>query len=84
MCEREGVKDRERERERGMMRLSKRSENGCNHKDRINVIHFDYEQTALKNVQTWNVRRWFGGYFNIGSLSVKKWMIQIVFRDEEL
>jgi len=34
---------RERERERGMMRLSKRSENGCNHKDRINVIHFDYE-----------------------------------------
>jgi len=31
------------ERERGMMRLSKRSENGCNHKDRINVIHFDYE-----------------------------------------
>jgi hypothetical protein len=31
------------DRERGMMRSSKRSENGCNHKDRINVIHFDYE-----------------------------------------
>ena len=70
MCVRE--RKRARERERGMMRLSERSENGCNHKGRVNVFHFDYEHTALRNVQAWNIRRWFGGYFNIGLLSVKK------------
>ena len=79
MKDRECMRERERERERGMMRLSKRSDNGCNHKDRMNVIHFGYEQTALQNVQAWNIRCWLGGYFNIGLLSVKKWMIQIVF-----
>ena len=71
---RDSETETERERERGMMRLSKRFENGCNHKDRINVIHFDYEETALQNMQTWNIRRWFGGFFLfiIGLLSVKK------------
>jgi len=81
--ERERETKRERERERGMMKLSKRSENGCNRKDRINVIHFDYEQTSLQNVQAWNFRCWFGGYLNICLLSIKKWMIQTVFRDDD-
>jgi hypothetical protein len=35
------------------MRWSERDENGFNHKDKINVLHFDYQQTALAKYARW-------------------------------
>jgi hypothetical protein len=55
-----------------MIRLSERDESGCNHKDRINIFHLDYQQTALQNMQAWSIRRWFGGLFQYWLISSQK------------